>query len=213
MKRAFLASSSLLLVAVLTTGCSSGRGKDAAGTQEQFGVRMAKMNLWREALFRFQRVVEIAPDDAMAHNNLAVAYEANGDFENALKEYREAIRLDRSNPYIQKNYSRFVEFTSRNRKRQQQNAAARTAAAASDASDRAAEAAADPAEPATGPPVEPPMATPATASGPPVTDPPGSDTSPSPAGAAPVSIPSPSPQPEQTPPPAVNPPKPDGVLS
>jgi Flp pilus assembly protein TadD len=53
----------------------------------------------------------------MAHNNLAVAYEANGDFENARKEYLEALKLDRSNAYIQKNYSRYVEFLSRNKKR------------------------------------------------------------------------------------------------
>ena len=51
----------------------------------------------------------------MAHNNLAVAYEANGDFDNARKEYLEALRLDRSNQYIQKNYSRFVEFLSATR--------------------------------------------------------------------------------------------------
>jgi Tfp pilus assembly protein PilF len=89
--------------------------------QDDFGVQMAKMNLWREAMFRFQRAVQIAPGDAMAHNNLAVAYEANGDFENARKEYLEALKLDRSNTYIQKNYSRFVEFLSRNRKRQQKD--------------------------------------------------------------------------------------------
>jgi tetratricopeptide (TPR) repeat protein len=78
---------------------------------------MAKMNLWREAMFRFQRAVQIEPDSAAAHSNLAVAYEATGDFDAALKEYREALRLDRSNQYIQKNYSRFVEFTQRSKKR------------------------------------------------------------------------------------------------
>lgn len=76
------------------------------------------MNLWREALFRFHRAVEINPANPMAHNNLAVAYEANGDFDNARKEYLEALKLDRSNQYIQKNYSRFIEFLSRNKKRQ-----------------------------------------------------------------------------------------------
>ncbi|HEV2721415.1 MAG TPA: tetratricopeptide repeat protein, partial [Thermoanaerobaculia bacterium] len=86
--------------------------------QDDFGVQMAKMNLWREAMFRFKRAVQIDPNDARAHNNLAVAYEANGDFENARKEYLEALKLDRTNPYIQKNYSRYVEFLSRNRKRQ-----------------------------------------------------------------------------------------------
>ena len=87
-------------------------------TQDNFGVQMARMNLWREAMFRFKRAVEINPADAMAHNNLAVAYEANGDFDGARKEYLEALRLDRSNQYIQKNYSRYVEFLSRNKKRQ-----------------------------------------------------------------------------------------------
>jgi len=86
-------------------------------TQDDFGVQMAKMNLWREAMFRFKRAVQIDPNDARAHNNLAVAYEATGDFESARKEYLEALRLDRTNAYIQKNYSRYVEFLSRNRKR------------------------------------------------------------------------------------------------
>jgi Flp pilus assembly protein TadD len=76
------------------------------------------MNLWREAMFRFRRAVEINPSDAQAHNNLAVALEAIGDFDGAAKEYREALRLDRSNQHIQKNYSRFVEFTQKAKKRE-----------------------------------------------------------------------------------------------
>jgi len=86
-------------------------------TQDNFGVDMARQGLWREAMFRFQRAATMNPADAMAHNNLAVAFEANGDFEKARKEYLEALKLDRGNQYIQKNYSRFVEFLSRNRKR------------------------------------------------------------------------------------------------
>lgn len=89
--------------------------------QDNFGVEMARMNLWREAMFRFQRAVELNPGDAMAHNNLAVAYEANGDFENAAKEYREALKLDRGNSYIQKNYSRYTEFMSRSKKKPGKN--------------------------------------------------------------------------------------------
>src|SRR5437763_17021277 len=102
---------------VMAAGCASRSDVAKPQTQDNFGVRMAKMNLWREAMFRFRRAVEINPSDAMAHNNLAVAYEANGDFDNARKEYLEALKLDRSNQYIQKNYSRYVEFLSRNRKR------------------------------------------------------------------------------------------------
>ena len=111
-------STAVLAIAVLLSSCShSSSNTEAQQTQENFGVRMAKLNLWREAMFRFQRAVDISPGDAMAHNNLAVAFEANGDFEKARREYLEALKLDKSNQYIQKNYSRFVEFTSRNKKR------------------------------------------------------------------------------------------------
>src|SRR5438046_1806701 len=109
---------------VLAAGCAHHTDLTKPATQDNFGVRMAKLNLWREAMFRFRRAVEINPADAMAHNNLAVAYEANGDFENARKEYLEALKLDRSNAYIQKNYSRYVEFLSRNKKRAAPKAAA-----------------------------------------------------------------------------------------
>ncbi len=109
----------LLLLLVATAGCRHHRDMAQPATQENFGVQMARSNLWREAMFRFRRAVELEPSSALAHNNLAVALEANGDFDNAAKEYREALRLDRTNQYIQKNYSRFVEFLARNKKRQQ----------------------------------------------------------------------------------------------
>src|SRR5207302_8029792 len=107
-----------LALIVFASACSHHQDLTRPQTQDNFGVQMARMNLWREALFRFQRAVDINPSDAMAHNNLAVAWEANGDFEKARKEYLEALKLDRDNKYIQKNYSRFVEFLSRNKKRQ-----------------------------------------------------------------------------------------------
>src|SRR5438045_4033120 len=113
-----------LMVVVLALGCAHHSADlSRPATQDNFGVQMAQMSLWREAMFRFQRAVQLNPGDAMAHNNLAVAYEANGDFENAAREYREAMRLDKSNQYIQKNYSRYVEFLSRNRKRHQRSTA------------------------------------------------------------------------------------------
>src|SRR5438067_1516388 len=124
MTRKLMPAVALILFA---SACSHHQDLTQPQTQDNFGVQMARMNLWREALFRFQRAVQINPSDAMAHNNLAVAWEANGDFEKARKEYLEALKLDRSNQYIQKNYSRYVEFLSRNRKRQQKDV--KTAAA------------------------------------------------------------------------------------
>ena len=161
----------VLLLSMIAAGCGHNASLEQPATQANFGVEMARSNLWREAMFRFRRAVELDPQSALAHNNLAVALEANGDFENAAKEYREALKLDRSNQYIQKNYSRFVEFTSRNKKRQRQNATASqdtTAGATTAATQTSAQqppASAAPAPAATPPP-------PATSTAPPATPPP-----------------------------------------
>lgn len=128
MKRAFF-TSPVLAAALVFSACGSHHDLQRSQTQDNFGVQMARTNLWREAQFRFQRAVEINPGSAMAHNNLAVALEANGDFEKARREYLEALKLDKGNQYIQKNYSRFTEFLQRNKKRQQKNQDAKTAGA------------------------------------------------------------------------------------
>ena len=167
MRRAFTCSSIALAFLLVAIGCGSGGNLAKPETQREFGVRMAKMNLWREAMFRFQREVQITPDNAMAHNNLAVALEANGDFDAAAKEYREALRLDRSNEFIQKNYSRFVEFTQKAKKRDA--AAAQKTATSTPATETAAtpptltagttETGGAPAPPAIGLPPAPPTTT------------------------------------------------------
>jgi Tfp pilus assembly protein PilF len=164
MKRAFTTSSlilfALLVLPLAVVSCRSGGGDlSEASTQRRFGVRMAKMNLWREAMFRFRRATQIEPDNAMAHNNLAVAYEATGDFDAAAKEYREALRLDRSDEHIQKNYSRYVEFMQRGKKREAKPAAA--AATSTDATTTTATTSAAAPPTASAPPVTiPPPATP-----------------------------------------------------
>lgn len=187
MIRRALRMSSLLLVLLTATGGCGSSNPDVNGSEAQrnFGVRMARMNLWREAMFRFKRAVEMNPGDAMAHNNLAVAYEANGDFDSALKEYKEAMRIDKSNQFIAKNYSRFVEFTQRNKKRQKRNEPKTAAAAA-------------PATTATTAPTGAPMP-------PPAPEPPQTDTPPGPPPAPIAAAPANTPPPPPTPPPA-NPP-------
>jgi Tfp pilus assembly protein PilF len=171
-----------LALILFASACSHHQDLTKPQAQDNFGVQMARMNLWREALFRFQRAVQINPSDAMAHNNLAVAWEANGDFEKARKEYLEALKLDRSNQYIQKNYSRYVEFLSRNRKRQLKEV--KTAAAV-----------ATPAAPATG---TPPTTVDSTLPGQPVAV--------EPVKPAPPTTPPPSDLPPQPKPPAPTPP-------
>ncbi len=108
----------LLVLVVAVAGCSSNLDLNQPSSQLDFGVRAAENDLWREARFRFEKAVEMSPGDAMARNNLAVAYEGAGEFEKAREAYVAALRIDQSNPYIQKNYSRFMEFYTRNRKRE-----------------------------------------------------------------------------------------------
>ena len=175
-----IACVALLLFAMLA-GCTHRRAADLTkpATQDNFGVQMAQMSLWREAMFRFQRAVQLNPADAMAHNNLAVAYEANGDFENAAKEYKEALRLDRSNSFIQKNYSRYTEFISRSKKRQKAPPKTATAARTDDT------------RPAPPPPSMAPPAQPSTI--------PGTGSLP-PGILSPPEVPLPAPPPERRPP-------------
>jgi Tetratricopeptide repeat len=198
-----------MLCFLAAAACSHGRTDlTKASSQDSFGVQMARMNLWREAMFRFQRAVELNPGDAMAHNNLAVAYEANGDFEKAAKEYRQALKLDRSNQYIQKNYSRYTEFMARNRKRQQREEAKAAAKAESDAPVAAAPPATTTVAP-TGTTTPTPVST--TAAGA-TTTPPATTTAPTAPPAPPASAPKPATPPDQKPPdqtpPAQNPPPP-----
>jgi Flp pilus assembly protein TadD len=95
---------------LMTAGCSSYARTDKAATQISFGSAVARRGLWREAEFRFEKAVEKEPGNARAHNNLAVALEASGEFARALAEYKRALELDPNDSYIRRNYARFAEF-------------------------------------------------------------------------------------------------------
>lgn len=79
-------------------------------SQLQFGVKMAQQGLWSEALFRFEQAEKLGASPTTVYNNMAVAYEALGAFEQARESYRKALELDPSNASLRGNYARFVEF-------------------------------------------------------------------------------------------------------
>ena len=83
---------------------------DKPGAQLSFGIKMAKRGLWSEALFRFKQAERGDPGNPRILNNLAVAYEALGQFELALDTYQRALKASPSNSELRRNYSRFVEF-------------------------------------------------------------------------------------------------------
>jgi tetratricopeptide (TPR) repeat protein len=87
-------------------------GANAAekGQQLHFGVDMARRGLWSEALFRFNRANLEDPGNPRILNNLAVAHEAVGQFDEAMDLYKRAVELDPANAEMKRNYARFVEF-------------------------------------------------------------------------------------------------------
>lgn len=91
------------------------RGKSKE--QVQFGINVAQNNLWNEALYRWQQAVKIDPSYAAAWNNLAIAYEHEGKFEDAKKAYEQALTLDPKNLMIRQNYDLFKEINDRTKRR------------------------------------------------------------------------------------------------
>lgn len=101
----------MLLPALMTTACGSGHVEPTTSpAQLDFGVKMAQRGLWSEALFRFRQAERHQPGNARVLNNMAVAYEALGQFEKALEYYQNAIKAAPGDRELKRNYSRFVEF-------------------------------------------------------------------------------------------------------
>jgi len=91
----------------------AGKPRGDAQAQVQFGIDVAQKGLWKEALYRWEKAVELDPQYAAAFNNLAIAYEHEGLFEKARKAYDKALELDPNNASIRQNYEFFKEINDR----------------------------------------------------------------------------------------------------
>jgi Tfp pilus assembly protein PilF len=87
--------------------------RDDAKKQVEFGISVAQRGLWREAIYRWERATQIDPTYAAAHNNLAIAYEHEGDLSKARAAYEKALELEPSNALIKQNYELFKEINDR----------------------------------------------------------------------------------------------------
>ena len=112
MKRALL-----LLLLLLVPGLSPAADKHSS-QEVKFGIEVAKQGMWGEARFRFEKAVEIDPQNPSALNNLAVALEQMGEFQQARESYERALELKPDDLYIQQNYDLFRDADDkRNRKK------------------------------------------------------------------------------------------------
>jgi Tfp pilus assembly protein PilF len=117
MVRTWLAA--LLLVASAAAPASADV-RDDARKHVEFGIQVAQRGLWREAIYRWEQATKIDPSYPAAFNNLAVAYEQEGDFEKARKAYERALELDPENQLIRQNYELFREINDRTSSRRSQ---------------------------------------------------------------------------------------------
>ena len=103
-------------LALLVVGAAAPAYADArseAKAQVEFGINVAQRGLWREAIYRWQRAVEIDPTYAAAFNDLAVAYEHEGQLDKAREAYEKALALEPDNAQIRQNFELFKEINDR----------------------------------------------------------------------------------------------------
>jgi Flp pilus assembly protein TadD len=98
---------------LLTSAVASADVRGDSRSQVEFGIVAAQKELWKEALYRWKRAVDIDPTYAAAFNNLAIAYEHEGQFEEARKAYERAIEIEPNNALIKQNYDLFREINDR----------------------------------------------------------------------------------------------------
>src|SRR5437016_4876054 len=105
-----------LLVSIAVPSFADQRRSDAKA-QVAFGIAVAQKGLWKEAIYRFEKAVQLDPSYAAAWNDLAAGYEQLGRFDDARKAYESAIELDPKNAMIRQNYDLFREIYDRQNRR------------------------------------------------------------------------------------------------
>ena len=116
--RLFLIFTIFLLTLSTVSLAADARGD--AKKQVEFGIAVAQRGLWREAIYRWERATQIDPTYAAAHNNLAIAYEHEGDLDKARAAYEKAVELEPGNSFIKQNYELFKEINDRSTRQDNQ---------------------------------------------------------------------------------------------
>jgi Tfp pilus assembly protein PilF len=103
----------LAAVATLSASPAFADARSDAKAQVAFGISVAQRGLWREAIYRWEKAVEIDPSYAAAFNDLAIAYEHEGQLDKARKAYEKATELEPNNAEIKQNFELFKEINDR----------------------------------------------------------------------------------------------------
>jgi Tfp pilus assembly protein PilF len=106
-------AASVVLVAATSVAPLHGDARSDAKAQVDFGIDVAQRGLWREAIYRWEKATQIDPTYAAAFNDLAVAYEHDGQLAKARQAYEKALELEPDNTQIRQNYELFKEINDR----------------------------------------------------------------------------------------------------
>jgi Flp pilus assembly protein TadD len=115
MSACHLAAAAFVTVLMTTPAWADARGD--AKEQVEFGIQVAQRGLWREAIYRWERAAQLDPTYAAAFNNLAVAYEHEGQLDKARGAYEKALALEPDNALIRQNFDLFKEINDRTAKK------------------------------------------------------------------------------------------------
>jgi len=90
-------------------------------TEFEFANRLAQDDLWKEAHFRWSKLLEQGKENAALYNNIAVAHEKMGEFEEAERAYRKALKLSPNNSTIKSNYDKFKRMLKQDKDKNEKN--------------------------------------------------------------------------------------------
>ena len=111
----------LLVIGVVSVSPAFADARSDAKAQVAFGINVAQRGLWREAIYRWEKAVELDPTYAAAFNDLAIAYEHEGQLDKARKAYEKATELDPNNAEIRQNFELFKEINDRSGSAKEKN--------------------------------------------------------------------------------------------
>lgn len=97
----------IISMSLLFSFCSV---KHSYKSEFDFANKLAQQSLWKEAHWRWQKVLASGTESAALYNNIAIALEQMGRFEEAEKAYKKAMKLAPHNSSIQGNYKNFKKF-------------------------------------------------------------------------------------------------------
>ena len=106
-----------VVILIAASAVAHAQDRDKSREQIEFGIKVAQIGLWNEALYRWEKATQLDPTYAAAWNNLAIAYEHEGKFDEAKKAYEKALQLEPKNLMIRQNYDLFKEINDRTKRR------------------------------------------------------------------------------------------------